>query len=119
MIKDLIGWFVSGRLNISKKKIFGPIESGGLGLPRAKLVLEAQQARLWTLAEDRDDLWRDKYITAAGGLMGWGQIDENGCSMTMRLLLSAWSQFRTAYAASSRYFLSTPIGLGFKVDSMG
>lgn len=79
-IERMIAWFVSGRSRIAHDKIFSSTSEGGLGLPTVKNILLAQRARLWTVASDRDDLWRDRYIERVGGPTGRGQLNGNGCS---------------------------------------
>ena len=108
-IEKLIMHYVSGDQNLSKKRAFHPVKDGGLGLPKLTDSLHAQRARMWTLAMQGDDRWREEFCIRVGGNLGWGELDWAGASPTTKVLLKAWTVFRTSFASTGNNFLNIPI----------
>jgi hypothetical protein len=103
--------FVVGNLNISREKIYGPIESGGLNLFKLDTFsMTLQSFWIKRIFDKKHDNWRNTaFYLNRSGLQYVKEEDLSGCGEILKGILKNFIRYRELYGTVKNNFLQTPI----------
>jgi hypothetical protein len=91
-LESKIADFVTGRMRLSRDKLFSPVKEGGLGLFPVKEFLGAQKCSWVLRAQDLDEVWKIELNAPAKGNLDLLPASSNENPILQEIILS-WESF--------------------------
>jgi hypothetical protein len=110
-LEHMIEKFVTQGINISKEKIYGPIETGGLNLFKlSSFAATLQCSWIKRILDLQHDNWRVKmFFLNNTGILNISESDLGNCGPVLAGIMKNFIFFREAFGAVANNFMKVPI----------
>jgi hypothetical protein len=110
-ISNLIEGFVTGNIQIAKKRLYLSTDHGGLGLFELNDFLDAQKVSWMVRASSLDEIWKVRlFIAGCGKLYNIrSSMIEQACNPILFAIVLAFERFLSGFTKHNENFWESPI----------